>query len=412
MAALALLMMVALAGAAAAPAGAESSGSQPQPSHREFNVIPVAGGDSDFGIGAGAVADWARLSPQSPPFVWRLETGGFISFKLRDGHSVVIPYLDYYLLYSRPGLGPGGRLRLDLRAAFTKETTLPFFGIGNATPEPPPGTALADTEFGRVRPTVGGNARITVAQHWFVQGGLQYTHNWMTVRPTSLLAQMQASGPPATRALLGNVAESHGVALLAGSVQYDSRDNEIVTRRGMFHALQLRVSPAVKDWLPYSYQQVTATARFFFTPWTRWLTISWRVVGDALLGSPPFYELGRFDENPALGGARGVRGVPALRYYGKVKLLENFELRSEIWSFSLWRKPMVLGVGAFADSGRLCAELGRRHPELDGTGWGLKYGLGGGLRLQQGETFVVRFDVAWSPDAHPVGAYFTAGEIF
>jgi hypothetical protein len=168
----------------------------------------------------------------------------------------------------------------------------------------------------------------------------------------------------------------------------------------------------VKDWLPYSYQQLNATARFFFTPWTRWLTISWRIVGDALLGSPPFYELGRFDENPALGGARGVRGVPALRYYGKVKVLENFELRSEVWSFSLWRKPMVLGVGAFADGGRLWAELGRRHPELDGSGWGLKYGLGGGLRLQEGETFVVRFDVAWSPDAHPVGVYFTAGEIF
>jgi hypothetical protein len=32
--------------------------------------------------------------------------------------------------------------------------------------------------------------------------------------------------------------------------------------------------------------------------------------------------------------------------------------------------------------------------------------------LQEGETFVVRFDVAWSPDAHPVGVYFTAGEIF
>jgi hypothetical protein len=406
-------MMVVLAGAVPAPTGAESTASQSQPSHREFNIVPVAGGDSDLGVGLGAVSDWARLSPGLPPFVWRLETGGFISFKLRDSNRVVIPYLDYYLLYSRPRLGSGGRLRLDGRATFTKETTLPFFGIGNATPEPPPGTALADTEFGRVRSMVGGNARITVTPRWFVQGGLQYTHNWMTVRPGSLLAQMQASGSPETRALLGNVADSHGVALIAASVQYDSRDSELVTRRGMFHAVQLRVSPAVKDWLPYSYQQLNATARFFFTPWTRRLTISWRIVGDALLGSPPFYELARwYEDTPALGGARGVRGVPALRYYGKVKLLENFELRSELWSFSLWRKPMVLGVGAFADAGRLWAELGRRHPELDGSGWGLKYGLGGGLRLQEGETFVVRFDVAWSPDAHPVGAYFTAGEVF
>ena len=52
------------------------------------------------------------------------------------------------------------------------------------------------------------------------------------------------------------------------------------------------------------------------------------------------------------------------------------------------------------------------NPALDGTGLGLKYGLGGGLRLQEGQTFIVRGDVAWSPDARPVGAYFAAGEVF
>jgi hemolysin activation/secretion protein len=107
-----------------------------------------------------------------------------------------------------------------------------------------------------------------------------------------------------------------------------------------------------------------------------------------------------------------VRGVPAQRYYGKVKVFQNLEARSEIWPFRLWGKPMVLGVALFADAGRVWSELTPRHTDLDGTGVGLKYGLGGGLRLKQGETFVVRVDLAWSPDARPVGAYFAAGEIF
>jgi hypothetical protein len=34
------------------------------------------------------------------------------------------------------------------------------------------------------------------------------------------------------------------------------------------------------------------------------------------------------------------------------------------------------------------------------------------LRVQEGQTFVVRLDLAWSPDATPIGAYFAAGEIF
>jgi hypothetical protein len=32
--------------------------------------------------------------------------------------------------------------------------------------------------------------------------------------------------------------------------------------------------------------------------------------------------------------------------------------------------------------------------------------------LQQGKTFVVRGDIAWSPDARPVGAYVGAGQTF
>jgi hypothetical protein len=52
------------------------------------------------------------------------------------------------------------------------------------------------------------------------------------------------------------------------------------------------------------------------------------------------------------------------------------------------------------------------QPELDGEGLGLKYGLGGGLRLLGGKTFVLRVDVAWSPDARPISAYLAAGHVF
>lgn len=54
----------------------------------------------------------------------------------------------------------------------------------------------------------------------------------------------------------------------------------------------------------------------------------------------------------------------------------------------------------------------RRHPELDGTSLGLKVGLGGGLRLVAGKSFVLRADAAWSPDARPVGVYVAAGQAF
>jgi hypothetical protein len=43
---------------------------------------------------------------------------------------------------------------------------------------------------------------------------------------------------------------------------------------------------------------------------------------------------------------------------------------------------------------------------------GLEYGTGFGLRIRQGKAFVVRGDVAWSPDDRPIAGYFTAGHTF
>jgi hypothetical protein len=106
-----------------------------------------------------------------------------------------------------------------------------------------------------------------------------------------------------------------------------------------------------------------------------------------------------------------VRGIPSDRYHGKRKLFGNLEARSSLWSFFVRGSPYTLGVTAFIDGGRLWADT-RPAPELDGSGLGLKYGLGGGLRLRKGETFVLRADLAWSPDARPFGFYFLAGHMF
>jgi hemolysin activation/secretion protein len=71
----------------------------------------------------------------------------------------------------------------------------------------------------------------------------------------------------------------------------------------------------------------------------------------------------------------------------------------------------MLSTVGFFDAGRLWSDF-HANEKLDGKGLGLKLGVGGGLRLQQGQAFVVRTDVAWSPDARPIGAYVTAGQVF
>jgi len=374
----------------------------------EFNIVPLVGGNSDVGVGFGQVSNLAGLSPNVQPYRWSLETSAFISFKPRDG-SVVIPYQDYFMFLHLRDVGTRG-LRIDLRAAFTSEGTLTFYGIGNASKAPMSNVPTDDTEFSRTHPTLLSEVRVPLSHHFFALAGSVFTYNWLDVAPTSTLGQYAATAPADGGKMVGSF-DSHAVELLEVGLQYDSRDNEVDTRNGHFHSAQLRVSPKVGDFMPYQYERLTLTARSYFAVSKR-VTLAARIVGDALFGDAPFYELARFDETQAIGGVNAIRGVPAGRYYGGVKLFGNIEARSDLFGFHLRGKAMKLGVAAFFDGGRTWTELFHAHPDLDGTGIGLKYGVGGGLRLQQGQTFVVRADVAYSPDASPVGAYFTAGQMF
>jgi outer membrane protein assembly factor BamA len=263
--------------------------------------------------------------------------------------------------------------------------------------------------YGREHPTLSTRLRWAAVGDLFVELGAAYTENWFELDPQSTLATDMNTGAPAVRELLGT-ATRHGILLAENALIYDTRDSEIAPEQGQYHQLKIRYSPAVGGHLPYEYGQANATFRFYL-PFTARLGLAVRAVGDWQFGNVPFYELARYEDTFAFGGVNGVRGIPGQRYYGRIKLFSNVELRARLYDFTAFRKPYALGGALFTDFGRLWTDFAA-HPELDGAGLGLKYGLGGGVRLQQGKTFVIRVDVAWSPDARPLGAYLTAGQAF
>jgi hemolysin activation/secretion protein len=140
-------------------------------------------------------------------------------------------------------------------------------------------------------------------------------------------------------------------------------------------------------------------------------TFAVRFVADGLFGNAPVYELARVDDTSALGGPKGVRGVPAQRYHGRVKTLMNVQVRQVLFDFELLGKTNRFALALFCDFGRVWSDYARRS-HLDGDALGLKWGVGAGPHLIAGESFVIRADVAWSPDADPIAAYLSAGEIF
>jgi hypothetical protein len=383
--------------------------------HDEFNLLPVGGGTTDIGIGGGYFAGLARVEEGYDPYLWNIESAGLVTFKLLGGEKIVLPYQDDYVQLTVPRLF-GIPLRFELRSEYSWETTLGYYGLGNASPAPT-NSASKYNQYGRLHPEALVDVRWRVVDHLAAMAGVDFSESWLQIAQNSKLASDLQTGSPEVKHLLGTV-DTAGVATALGGLQWDTRDNEVSSHSGSYDTVGLKISPGGLKESPYRYAEMTAIARGFVPIVGPHVVLAMRLVGDVLVGQPPFYELSRFQDayaTYALGGQNGVRGVPGQRYYGKVKVLGNLEIRTEIASFRALGKPMTFGVVGLADGGRVWADTSS-HPELDGTRIGLKYGLGGGLRLQSGSSFVLRLDVAWSPDASalgaPVGGYFAAGQMF
>jgi hypothetical protein len=410
----AFLLPLALAARTARADDAAANGGQPRKpeAHTEIDFVPLAGGSSDIGIGGGVVGAITRfaentenLSPGNErAWDWRVEGNVFATF---GGSTSLVPYQDHWIKLTMPRL-VGGRVRVISRLAFTQETNVHYFGVGDATPAPANESAPAFV-YGRTHPLLEGYVRGEVASHLFVEGGLSFTFNRLDVPVDGKLASDMRSPNEELRSLLGT-AQNHAVGLLVQSVVWDDRDDQVIPRSGSWDEVDLRLSPEMGTAFPYPYGEVLAIGRIYLPVGDR-VVVAARGLVDALFGSPPFYQLTEYDDTYAIGGTAGVRGVPAEQYYGRIKVIANLEVRTDAARFQLFGKPWAFGIATFLDGGRLWADWSPQ-PQLDGTGLGLKWGTGAGIRVQQGKAFVVRGDVAWSPDARPIGGYFAAGEAF
>lgn len=369
----------------------------------------MVGGDSDVGLGVGYVASLAMIRPGVNPYLWRIESGGALTARFGQG-DVRLGYLDEYVLFVVPRV-LDRPLRLETTGGYTIEPTLRYYGIGNAS-SIDAGRAPEDLyyQFERRHSTAAVNAAYRVGQHFLVLWGAGESHNVISYRATSSLASDLASGDPETQKLL-RVAPRFEVIRFSTGLGWDSRDSEVSSHRGQYHTLRFDFSPGGSGVFPYAFGRINLALRGFVTLVPRRLFFAARGVLDWLVGEPPFYELSRYDDTEAIGGGRGLRGVPAGRYYGTVKAFSNLELRSELFRFRLLQKQNIFGLTAFVDTGRVWSAI-PASKALDGTSLGLKVGLGGGARITAGGSFVLRADLAWSPDANPVAAYLLAGQMF
>jgi hypothetical protein len=395
-----------------APKAATPPGATDLPEHRnELVIVPSFGGDSDIGVEFGATVSVAHFRPGYRPYAWRMVAAAAMSVKdSTGGWRAVQQYqavrLDFPHFFS-------SRVRADLRLSFLRAVDYSWYGIGNQTSSdpapPPPGTTSANQyleESVRLRTLV----RIKTGTPFDVAFAMHSRYEIPGVYAGSKLADDVAAGY-----VIGD--RPGFLETIAEGFIVDTRDNEFVTRRGVFYQVGVAETAGTQQHIRYG--ELSAVIAHY-APLAKSLVFASRMIASFEWGSIPFYDLqagGVFDPVAIVGGYRGVRGVASGRYTGPLKLVSNDELRvTPIPRFRVLSWSLQVGMNAFFDAGRVFSEFA--YPEgNDGRTLGLKYSAGGGFFFQWDQASVFRVEVAYSPSGPsgnglPVSLYFENGLLF
>jgi hypothetical protein len=384
----------------------------------EYAGFPVLGGSTDVGVQFGAAGTITHVGDRFKPYWWKVD--GLVSFSVKGGpRGTEIVQQSHDMRWDIPG-GGGGKVRLMPAVFYDKTVNSGYFGLGNASPVVPlPNGDLGDRyQFKHEEASTRLNARSPLNGPYSTMYGWQLRYANPHAYPDSRLAIDAATRLPNGQPLIYGL-QPLGIATLNGGVLYDTRDDEIFPKRGAFHVGSLRVSGATPTNSGVYWAGLNFTLRDFERlPGS--FVFAGRFMIDLMAGHVPFYDLSQgqaFDPNDMPGGPYGIRGVPKGRYAGLIKVVWNAELRRIHGAFHLFGSRFQIGTTAFIDMGRVWTDYTFANPR-DGTGIGLKYGVGGGPFLIWDTAALLSVNIAYSPDAtaanpgFPLGIYVQEGLTF
>jgi hypothetical protein len=381
--------------------------------------FPLIGGDSDIGFEFGAVGTLSYFSGGQRPYRWNMDL--LLSASLKQGPGgLEIAQQNYLWQIDMPGL-LNGTMRLNPEVSYNHTVNYGYFGLGNASSG---GTPANNANPGRYHEWIESIAQVRSSARILIHGPLyaELAAQYLFVGPQSY-ASSQLAQDATTQTGSGSPliygTTSLSLPSLAAGFSYDSRDNEIFPHSGMLHEVGVRFEQGFPTDASVHYLEAGAILRGF-VPLGSTLVLAGRLVANAQVGNVPFYDLfqaGPFDQKEMPGGSAGIRGVPVGRYLGPIKLVGNVELRGMWLKFAVLGQKFSIGNTVFFDTGRVWSDYSFHSP-LDGSGVGLKYGVGAGIYVLWGQAAMLRIEAAYSPDAVsenpslPLGIYVEDGTMF
>ena len=357
------------------------------PDRTEWTLFPSLSYSVDDGFGFGALALIARFEEGWEPYRARIAIQAAASVREGLNGEVEFPSHNDFIEADLPGLADG-TFRLRVRAAFQRNLA-GWRGLGNN-----PGMVTEKTtragRYWRTFPSALVEAKFPLRKDLYVRARTGFLWNHTETFAGSRLERDMPLG-----------VHSHGSFSVGALLGWDTRDHEQFPIEGG-HII-LGADGHLEATGSFGWATSAARARGYWGVAGEFLVLAGRLEIDLAFGDVPFYGL------PNLGGDVTIRGIPQGFYYGQVRFLSTFEARSLFWEFDLFGLHQHVGAVAYVDAGRVFAGLSS-NPALDGEGPGIRFGVGGGLRMLWGEAILIRLDVAWSPDG--LGVYFGVNPTF
>lgn len=385
-----------------------------------YGAVPSVGYSSHTGFGFGAAGTVFKRDPKLKPYKWAVDASIYVSTKGTHTHAINAEGVELFelplRLRGRVGLyasinqsycGQNSSAICDLAQA-----QLAAQGLGLAGEERE--RFIFEYTHFRFIESYG-----LVQARWRLKDfphKLEILNGW---RGSYFLPGDFYSDTPYKNSLytrdFGEKGERGFISVFEVGFIADNRDNEVFSRSGYWAETSVRVaSPWIGSKWTFLGTQLALRGYIPLSEDQRWVLAN-QFLSDFVAGYAPIPEMARVGgllgalNFRGFGGQYLGRGMPQEFIPGRVKISNQIELRYLFWGFDLWSQHFDLGAVTFLDTG-----LARWDwSEFLREALVLHLGFGGGLRAIWNNAYLLRADVAFSPDAqYEAQVYVNIGSLF
>lgn len=375
------------------------------PTSIRFSGVPALGYSPDSGFGTGLVGNMYVDQEGFAPYKMSLGLTAYISTKGMNSHSLKFDQLSAF------GISP---LRLTTRVGFFSTLEQNYCGEGSSVD-----CDMNRAEIEATSRDLTGTDRETFVRRYYKNRFMSFFGDvfsrwllWKDQAKLELLASYRGryyyegdfkskgpySGSLYERATAKRKNDGYLSTVEVG-LMLDKRDNEPAPTSGYWLEATTRGGSKFIG-SAWDYFGANLAGRVYYSiDDDHRVVFASQTILDSIWGDLPLDAMSRIggsqslSDFSAIGGQHIGRGIREQLYVGRIKGIEQLELRVRLFSFSVFSQNFDFVPAAFGDIAVTASDYSRFTSEIGN----IYTGFGGALRIHWNKTFIIRADLGVSP---------------